>query len=237
MPAERYFSDQQFQDDMTIAFTDQEFHHLVHVMRTRIEESIEIINGRGQLATGKVTSIEKKSATITIEKVLFTPPPSQQIILAQAIPRMNRLEFILEKGTELGMTDIWLFPSIRSEKRAFTESQMLRMQGILVAATKQCGRLYLPKISLKPTIKEWDAVPHPAYYGDVSPIAPSLLSFCQKQSGTESVLICIGPESGFTEEEHNQLQVQGCTGIKLHFNILRTDTAAICALSLLTGCK
>lgn len=161
-------------------------------------------------------------------------PPPYRLILAQAIPRTNRLEFILEKGTELGMTEIWLFASARSERRNFSEHQEARLKNITIAALKQCGRLFLPTIVMLPQIKDWPKLPYPAFFGDTQPSAPILASAFQKHDGCQEVLFCIGPESGFTPEETTLLQTHGANGVKLHPNILRTDTAALAALSLLS---
>lgn len=240
MPAERYFYDSALEQGLFVQFEDQEFHHLVHVMRTRVGESIEIVNGQGQLGIGTVTNIDKKRAIIEIVSVETSQAKGQKIILAQAIPRMNRLEFILEKGTELGMTEIWLFPTSRSEKKNFTENQIQRLQGIIIAAMKQCGRLFLPQMIFKPPLKELKEIPCRGYFGDVNPDAPWFDEQWKNQDNkSHDVIFFIGPESGFTEdEEEKRLKELGCVGVKLHENILRTDTAAMTALALVTHiCK
>ncbi len=109
MPKERFFFEQPLKENEIILIKENEFHHLVNVMRAKLESRIEIVNGMGELAIGCVKSIEKKQATLLIQEVKIEPIPNFQIILAQAIPRPNRLDFILEKGTELGMTEIHLF--------------------------------------------------------------------------------------------------------------------------------
>src|SRR5207248_2602313 len=132
-----------------------ELHHLVNVMRTRLGEKIEVVNGQGQLAEAILQSIEKKSASLRIESVETSSPFSQRLILAQGMPKQNRLEFIIEKGTELGMTEIWLFPASRSEKKDFSVNQLERLNILTIAAMKQCGRLFLPKIVIMPPLKQW----------------------------------------------------------------------------------
>lgn len=230
MPAERYFNSREFEQGASLYVEDQEYHHLMHVMRTEVGEQVEVINGMGQLAVAHLSSIEKKRAILSIKEVQ-TVPQETPLILAQAIPRINRLEYILEKGTELGMTEIWLFPTVHSERKSFSENQMKRFETIVISALKQCGRLWLPKILLKPNINEWKDLPQNSYFGDTSPNAPWLADIL-KQPSNEEILFCIGPESGFTDDETHQLKQLGCTGVKLHKNILRTDTAAIASLVL-----
>ncbi len=235
MPAERFYSPNPLQQGEEVFLTDLEFHHLVNVMRIRENECIEIVNGNGQLATATVKRIEKKRALLHVDLIKTEIAPVHSLILAQAVPRTNRLEFILEKGTELGVTEIWLFPSARSEKRSFTEHQIERLNAILIAAMKQCGRLFLPKLLFMPMIKEWKEVPQRAYFGDTSPDAPLFLDLWDKKSAT--TFFCIGPESGFSEEEILLLRSKNLMGVKLHSNILRTDTAALTALSLVSHFK
>lgn len=229
MPAERYFISDNFLPDTEITLEGQEFHHLAHVMRTRAGEIIELVNGKGQLATAIIVALEKKRAIIQLQNVHSVPPPTSSLVLVQAIPRFPRLEFILEKGTELGMTEIWLFPGLRSEKDSFSHNQSERMHTILVAAMKQCGRLDLPKLSIYPLLKKWDAFPSHSYYGDVTPEAPKLIH--EKKSG--NLYFFNGPESGFDPLEIEILKKHNVLGVSLHKNILRTDTAAIAALSIL----
>lgn len=234
MPAERYYFNQQFTANNILNLADQEYHHLVHVMRARPNDEIELVNGQGQLAQATIQTITKKNVQLSIESTQTSPPTTSHLILAQAIPRMNRLEFILEKGTELGMTDIWLFPTTHSDRKTFNEQQIERLQAITIAAMKQCGRLFLPKITMMPKLSAWEPLPSPAFFGDTSPSAPTLSSAWQNASSSKSAFICIGPESGFTQEETALLLQLGAQGVKLHSNILRTDTAAITALSIIS---
>jgi 16S rRNA (uracil1498-N3)-methyltransferase len=229
MPAERYFYPERFEENQTVHFKDQESHHLVNVMRTKVGEAIEIVNGMGQLVHAVLESIDKKSSSLKVISVQTTSQPTHRLILAQAIPRLNRLDFIIEKCTELGVTEIWLFPAARSEKNEFSKNQLERLNTLMIAAMKQCGRLFLPKLTFLPTLKKWNEIDiQPIFFGDTDPNAPPFFS---KDGGG---VFFIGPEGGFTEEEEGMLKQLGAQGVKLHDNILRTDTAAIVSITLLS---
>lgn len=235
MPAERYYYPQPLENGKKVLFKDQEYHHLINVMRAHIGEEIEIVNGMGQLAQAVVDSLEKKSASLLLKSVQTSELPNLRMILAQAIPRQNRLEFIIEKGTELGMTEIWLFPATLSEKREISENQLQRFTTLTIAAMKQCGRLFLPQIIVKPPLKQWkDLEVNAIFFGATSHEAPPLLSLWQKISPIKEAIMCIGPEGGFTEDEIAIFHRLQAHGVKLHPNILRTETAAIAALTLLS---
>jgi 16S rRNA (uracil1498-N3)-methyltransferase len=202
-------------------------------MRAQVGERVELINGRGYLATALIEQLDKKQALLLIEEITSAPPPSFEIILAQAIPRSPRLDFILEKGTELGMTQLWLFPGQHSEKKELSEHQIERAHAVILAAAKQSGRLYLPTLMLKPPLRQWQRPPFPAFFGDVNPAAPPFAQEWLKNPPKEGVIIVIGPEAGFLSEEVEQLKQLSAHPVKLHQNILRTDTAALAALSLI----
>ena len=233
MPAERYYIDSKLHTGDNIELQDHEFHHLAHVMRTKIGEVVELVNGQGQLAQTLVQRIAKRVCYMQIESVTEEPKPAFEIILAQSIPRVNRLDFIIEKGVELGLTQLWLLPAKHSERKSFNEQQLEKMKMQMITAMKQCGRLYLPELHLMQPIAKYDKLPYPSYFGDLDPEAPSFLKEW-KRDGQKGCIILIGPESGFTEDEIAHLRKIDAHGIKLHPNVLRTDTAALAALTLFT---
>jgi 16S rRNA (uracil1498-N3)-methyltransferase len=233
MPVDRYYIKSPLEEGQTIQIEGPEFHHLIHVMRATKGDSLEIVNGCGVLAEGTLQLIEKKQAIIQIEKVIKKALPSFQIILALAIPRSNRLDFILEKGTEIGMTELWLFPGQRSERKTFSDHQLERMEAVIISAMKQSGRLDLPLIKVHENLKKWSSLPYPAFFGDLSPLADSFEKTWNKNPPQNGILFFIGPESGLNEQEIHILQKLGAKGVNLHHNILRTDTAALATLVLI----
>jgi 16S rRNA (uracil1498-N3)-methyltransferase len=233
MPKERHYVPKEFILDQEVYIDGPEFHHLITVMRTKHGELIELVNGRGDYAIAELTQIQKKQASLSIKSLSKTVTAPTQIVLAQAIPRHNRLDFIIEKGTELGMTNLWLFPGQHSEKKEISPTQMERLNHIAISAMKQCGRLFLPEIVVLPSLTKWEAPQLPLFFGSFAPNAPLFLDHLQKRPAQSSIF-CIGPESGFSSSEEKLLENLGGTGVKLHTNILRTETAAITALVLMT---
>jgi 16S rRNA (uracil1498-N3)-methyltransferase len=234
MPADRYFTKDSLAQ-ATIELHDKEQAHLSKVMRASTGDSIELINGQGQLAQGRILSISKSSATIEIVSFIQAPQPSFRQIIYQGIPRQNRLDTIMEKCTELGMTDLRLFPATKSERVDLNENQLERCEHVLIAAMKQSGSLWLPNLTLLPPISEWKSLPNPSFHGEFSPKARLLSVALRELNPQTEAAIIIGPESGLTSKEEKKLIALGSQGIKLHTNILRTDTAPIVALSLLNG--
>lgn len=231
MPHERFYVDQPLEG--TVVLEDQEFHHLCRVMRGRVGDRVELVNGKCQLAQATISQIGKREALLEVNEATTASAPKKRLILAQGIPRIQRLEMVLEKGTELGVTDFWLFPGILGEREGFSAHQLKRMELILIAAMKQCGRLDLPRIELRPPLLEWKPSDGTLLFGDTDRSAPWL----EKVSiGDEPLVLCIGPESGFDPRETEHLkEVLGATGVRLHENILRTETASIAGIVILNS--
>lgn len=227
MPHDRFYRNASFHEGMELTLDKEEAHHL-KVMRLKPGETIELINGKGDLA--KATLLNH---TLRIDSVVHEPEAPFQIILAQSIPRFSRLDAILEKGTELGMTALWLFPGEKSEKTVFSTHQKERMEKILIAALKQCGRLYLPQLEIFPSIQKWTSLPYPTFFGELNEKAPSFSSLWKKSPPEKGAIFVIGPESGLTEAEEQHLKSLHAQGVTLHKNILRTDTAPLAALVLM----
>ncbi len=219
MPASRYFTDSDLTQPVTL--TGPEFQHLTRVMRAQPGDTVELVDGRGHLATATLDTLSKREAYLTPTS-FHTEPPDVPLILAQALPRSPRLATILEKGTELGATTFLLFPGQRSER---TTTSLPRAHSVIISALKQSGRLHLPTLELRPPLLDWTTLPAPSFIADLGATKPL--------QPTSPACIFIGPESGFTPQEITHLTTLGATPIRLHRNTLRTDTAALAALTLL----
>lgn len=233
MPAERYFIKHLLKPQESFIINGSEFHHLAKVMRTREGEEVELVNGQGELAKATVQKLTKDSATVLISQSIHEEPSSTKVILAQAIPKPNRLEFILEKGTELGVDEFWLFPGQYSVKSDFSFNQLERMQTLVISAMKQCGRLFLPRLEIKPPIDKWPSFLSSAFFGDVEKEAPLFSNAWHQAPLVSPIIFITGPESGFSDKEVGLLRSKSAIGVKLHHNILRADTASLAAVSLM----
>lgn len=223
MPADRFFVAAPLKNNLTLE--GEEFHHLAKVMRIRLGETIELVNGQGEFAEAEVISLNKTNCELKIVSHKKVPPPEQSLILALALTRPASLEWTLEKATELGATEFWLFPGERSEKKDLSTSQRHRLETIVINALKQCGRLYLPKIILKPPLEEWQPPSGSLFFGDFSTTTPLQKPF------DKTVTFFIGPEKGFSPAETLLLKEKfKARPISLHENILRAETAAITVL-------
>jgi 16S rRNA (uracil1498-N3)-methyltransferase len=233
MPECRFFIDSPLIKDQEVFLHDEEMRHLI-VMRPEIHDTIEIINGKGALAQARITQFNKREITAEITSLHHEPEDSIKLIIAQGMPKLPRLDIILEKGTELGMTELWLFPADRSEKVGLSANQHERIRKILIASMKQCGRLYIPKVQVIDPIASWKDLSYPLFYGAFGENTPSFASALKQTPPKDGILFVVGPESGLSAKEEKQLNKLNAQGVSLHKNILRTDTAPLAALTLMS---
>lgn len=222
---DRFYLDAPLETNLTL--TDSEFHHL-KVLRIAPGDQVELVNGQGFLAKALVLKLDKHAAHLQLLSHTYEDPPSPPIAIAIAILRMNKLEWAIEKATELGADEILLYPADHSEKTTPSPHQFERLRHLAISALKQCGRLYLPRIHLS-TLDAILHTPSPILFGDTNPDAPPI-----PHSPTTPVLFISGPEKGFSQREIELLQSKA-TGVKLNRNILRAETAPLAALSILKG--
>lgn len=206
-----------------------EFHHLAHVMRKEMGDEIELVNGHGTIARARIEKMQKSSAILSILHLQTHPKPRPSLITAMAILRMEKLDWAIEKATELGAESILLFAGQYSEKKELSVHQIERLRNISIAAMKQCGRLYLPGIAILPSLERVLQTEATILFGDVDTKAP-MLNSCLDQS---PILFITGPEKGFSQPEEELLK-QKARGVRLHINILRAETAPMVALTLLS---
>lgn len=233
MPDNRFYIDSPLTDEDLI-IEGEEAHHILHVMRARPGDTVEIVNGQGALAEAVIQSSTKRDVTVHLTSLHPIQPPPPSLIIAQAMPRFNRLDTVLEKGTELGMSELWLFSGERSEKAELSENQTERAHKIMVSAMKQCGRLYLPIIRLLPPLKQWKTQAFPLYFGTLEAGVPTLLQALTQEPPVQGVIFAVGPERGFSTDELQQLKTLKGKGVTLNPHILRTETAPLAALSIIS---
>ncbi len=234
MPHNRYYIDSPLEMGISLNLEGEECHHLTRVLRARAGELVELVNGKGSLATAKIVQLNKKDAELAVIRVDEMQSSSFPLILAQAMPRMHHLEWIIEKGTELNVTTFWLFPGHLSEKESLSDTQMTRLKHLAISAMKQCGRLDLPEIKILPPLLKWTPQEGTLFFGDTENAAPYLWDLKISRPLQAPAILCIGPEKGFDSREKIFLREKlSGLGVRLHPNILRAETAPLVGLSLL----
>ncbi len=229
MPHNRFFSTKELKKAQEIILEDDELKHF-RVMRLEEGEDCEVVNGKHQLATAEIKDIKKSQVTLVIKKVIKQDPPSQNVLCIPFL-KAKKLELILEKATELSITEFWIYKADKSEIKELKKSQIERFEKILISALKQCGRLDFPKLMFYDSIQKIPNFNGLKFYGDTSEDAPL---FYHHLTNDKPKVAIIGPESGLSQKEIAYLKKINFIGVKLSEFILRAETAAIASASLMS---
>jgi 16S rRNA (uracil1498-N3)-methyltransferase len=214
-----------------------EAHHLRNVLRAKPGRVVELMDGSGCVWRAVVGQCSESGVDLFEVELLETTSAAAQLGLIQSLCRADKLEWVLEKCTEIGIDDIYLLEAARSIVRIPRErldTKMNRWQKIIVAAAKQSRRSTLPVLHPPSSLS--------LLCGELPPGLKILLSENEHDSSLKSILrsaswqraiFCIGPEGGWTEAEHRELVGSGFQPASLGSQILRTETAALVVAAIL----
>jgi 16S rRNA (uracil1498-N3)-methyltransferase len=235
----RFFSPQIDQGTLS----PEESHHALSVLRLQPGDALTVFDGKGREGRATVTVTEKNTLHYRVQTTHQSPTPNFQLRLGQAVPKNKAMEFILQKGTELGLPTLYPLLSDRSvvqldgEK---AESKTGKWGQIALEACKQCGQNWLPDIHSPQTVaqfidvqKSWGGLKLVAsLQPDARPLHAVIAD--ARQTGTwNNVTVLIGPEGDFTPSEIGTLRSAGYLPVSLGPTILRTETAALFTLGVL----
>lgn len=228
-----------------VTLSREESAHAARVLRLRAGEEVCLLDGCGLWNATLETVDEKETVAVTGE-CCPTPESSCHAMLLQGLPKADKLELIAQKGTELGMWELWPVEMERSvakaDKADRAEKKRERLNRIALEAAKQSGRAHVPQIrpvtSFQAAIAQLEKDP-PALLlvaweeEHALPMSRAVKRHVQACGMPQSVVIVIGPEGGISQAEWQRLQQAGAVSVTLGRRILRTETAGLCALSVL----
>ena len=220
-------------------------HHCADVLRLEAGDTVVVFDGRGRVAEAELLAAHRKHCSLRIGQAYVTPLLRCSITLAQAIPKGKNMDLILQKGVELGASEIVpLLTSrtvVRMDDVADAERKRERWQQIALEACKQCGRNLVPRVALPSTVQQFlkglpstELLLLASLQPDAVPIKKALaLHVVTHGSLPQSVAVLVGPEGDFTPEEITLLKEAGAVSVTLGPTILRAETAALYCLSVL----
>jgi 16S rRNA (uracil1498-N3)-methyltransferase len=199
---------------------------------------VTLIDSDGNHFRGRVLSLSEEQASILVFEAFSSPTESSiEIVLLQALPEKERMEWVIQKATELGVSEIVPFQSERSISLADRDSKQKkshRWQEIALKAVQQTRRAKVPKVDSYRSFQEalegcrgeglkillWEKRGEP-------------LKKILSQHPPKKIFVMVGPEGGFAEEEVELAKKKGFIPIKMGQRILRTETAAITLVAIL----
>jgi 16S rRNA (uracil1498-N3)-methyltransferase len=227
----------------------EEFQHLTHVMRRQPGDEIRVVDGKGNVYDVRIADIVKREAfcEITAHRVMENEPKIAVTLAVGIVKNSARFDFLVEKATELGVHAI---VPLTTERTIPQHAKIDRWQKLAIAAMKQSGRCILPQVRpltpfrrfvMEPSLGGTDKQPLQATPVQLQPNPITLIPHEKEKSrtlrealsvGPRDTVLCIGPEGGFSDEEVEEAVQAGFLTVSLGPRRLRTETAAMAALSL-----
>ncbi|WP_019384080.1 16S rRNA (uracil(1498)-N(3))-methyltransferase [Acinetobacter venetianus] len=230
----RFYIETELNTGNTIELTESVFHHWVRVLRAKEQEQAIFFNGKGGEYLVTLTEINKKNAFVSVDQFneLDRTAPFN-VILGQVMSKGDRMDYAIQKATELGVTTIQLLTSDRCEMRLKYDRDQKKLdhwQSVAIAACEQCGLNKVPQILPPIALNDWvkSELPTSRFV-----LAPNKNQENVLLKSDNHLALLIGPEGGLSEveiETANQNNFQNwCIGDR----VLRTETAPVVALSIL----
>jgi 16S rRNA (uracil1498-N3)-methyltransferase len=219
---------------VTINPCDEHAHHLIHVLRMKAGDALRLFNGRDGEWRGSVAAVAKKSLDITIEEQVRPQATEPDLWLCPAPIKKAHFDFMLEKATELGVSEIQPILTHRTQIRDVNGD---RAHILCTEAAQQSDRLSVPAVGRPVDLGNFIEV-FPAdralivcaEWGDATPVRDALTTPALRAFAKAAIVT--GPEGGFAAEELDKLRkIKSAFFVRLGPRILRADTAAIAALT------
>lgn len=241
LPKLRLFVDEDLDDGVTITLGREQSHYLANVMCAKVSEGVALFNGRDGEWSSEITALGKRVIDLRVAVHLRPQAEEPDLWLAFAPIKHGRIDFFAAKATELGVARFLPVMTTRTQVMRVNTS---RLRANAIEAAEQCERLTVPEIdepvSLADMLANWPAERR-LLVGDETgggrPIAEAARDIEEAGSAAGANLPCavlVGPEGGFTATELDELdKLTFVTKIGLGPRIMRADTAAIAALSVI----
>jgi len=226
----RLFFSESLSLNLSSKLNKSQSHYLIKVMRVKVGESFSLFNQSGEWEA-KINEILKGIVEFTVSKKLREKDNEKDIWLAFTPIKSNFFSFMIQKATELGVTK---FIPIITDRTIVRKINYERIEKIIIEASEQSNRIKVPKVEKTQNLNsflEKNNNKINIIFGDLNTENKNLDSKIKKED--KPICIIIGPEGDFTESEREQiLNFKSVQSLKINNNILRTETAAISALSI-----
>jgi len=230
----RVYTDQSLQPGPQVALEDAPAHYLGRVLRVSAGQNVILFNGDGQDYSAEVLRTDRREVVLRVTgQRPGLAEPAHGIVVVQALSRGERLDFTLQKCTELGAAGFQLLAAERAELKLRSDKLDRRMdhwRSVVVSACEQSGRARVPSVLAPLTVAEWLQQGAAAQRLVLDPAASVPLAGVSLPAEVE---LAVGPEGGFSEGELALMEAQGVQRVCLGPRILRTETAGPAAVAVL----
>ena len=233
----RSYIDQPLTVGARLALPDGAAGHLLRTLRLGVGDACVLFNGDGRDYACRVVAAGKRGGEVEVVSAAAVDNESAlRIVLLQGVARGEKMDWILQKATELGVAGFVPVNSERTEVRldeARAGKRLAHWQGVVASACAQSGRAVVPPVAAPVALAgALASLPADAVRFTLDPAAESAVRGLDAP-GTRSVVVAIGPEGGWSPRDRDLLAAAGFEGLRLGPRILRTETAGIAAISAL----
>ncbi|EOR06160.1 16S rRNA (uracil(1498)-N(3))-methyltransferase [Acinetobacter genomosp. 15BJ] len=230
----RFYIETELNTGNTVELTESVLHHWVRVLRAKEQEQAIFFNGKGGEYIVTLTEINKKNAFVSVDQ--FDPADRTapfKVVLGQVMSKGDRMDYAIQKATELGVTTIQLLTSERCEMRLKYDRDQKKLdhwQSVAIAACEQCGMNRVPQVLAPISLTEWlnSELPSSRFV-----LAPNKDQTNVLLNSLPDIALLIGPEGGLSEAEINTANQHQFKNWCIGDRVLRTETAPVVALSIL----
>ncbi|HEY9086269.1 MAG TPA: 16S rRNA (uracil(1498)-N(3))-methyltransferase [Candidatus Tyrphobacter sp.] len=211
-------------------------HHILDVLRLESGARVEVIDSASHSFIAELVCDGRQVNARLVEELARVPGANLRVDIAQALPKGSKMDYVVEKATELGVAAILPFCSERAIVRGSGPSKVERWRRLARSAAEQCGRRDIPAVLAPMEFEDvlarfcaYDCVLFAWESGEPTPLRerlPSLLA------DARSVLAVVGPEGGFSHAEADAAKARGVEVISLGERVLRTETAALVLVAI-----
>lgn len=212
--------------------------HLLRVLRLKPGDALVLFNGDGFDYHARIIHAERRCTTVAVgERMAARAESPLRIVLAQGIARGEKMDWVLQKATELGVHGIVPIRTEWTEVRLDAERAERRhqhWQGVIAAACEQSGRACVPALTVAHELGTWAAsLPAGSLRLALDPDGEQSLHQCPRPEPEQNVVLVVGPEGGLSGRDLATLRAAGFCGLRLGPRVLRTETAGLAALAAL----
>ncbi|MDR1255352.1 MAG: 16S rRNA (uracil(1498)-N(3))-methyltransferase [Puniceicoccales bacterium] len=221
----------------SVTLSREESHHLVAVLRASGGAEVELIDGLGTVARGFVKKPDKAAAQVAISSSRVENRRFHLSLIQAALTNGNT-EFVLKEACAIGVSEICILQAERSEAKIKNklEAKLAHWAKLLIEACKQSGNPFLPKLSFAQNIEYLTIAGGGAkFFGHIGAPVKYLIQELGALDKPCNIAVAIGAEGDFSEREKELLLGKNFIGCKLSNNVLRSETAAIYALSVINS--
>jgi len=214
--------------DCVFVIEGDDAHHLVRVLRAKSGDVFAVFDGAGREVEAEVVRVDRRAATLRVVRERVSRRPARDVVLCAAIPRGQRMEWMVEKCTEVGVATIVPLRTARGVRDGASDNQRRRWGRSALEAAKQCGRAEIPAIAEPCSVAGALALVGDRRLLLADPSADS--EAVDPLAGDDPIALFIGPEGGFDDAERASIQNAGAAPFSLGTLILRIETAAVVAV-------